>query len=173
MDSFVREAKGHAAHIYGDEGVYSIPPYMGFSKVHRINIGIMDERDQGLTTGHGSYLPDAWGRDEFLGQEWSQSGATGHSEADGFSAGLPVTYAETGPGGPGQSSNLPPPPAEGYQPMYQHGVFVGWWSPEEIKLAQHDFKAALRSIVNSDRYYGGESGRRSILYEIGDIPSPF
>jgi hypothetical protein len=68
---------------------------------------------------------------------------------------------------------LPPAPGEGYQPMYQHGQFVGWWSPEEIALSKTDFPAALRSIVNSDRYYGGELGRLSILYEIGDISSPF
>ncbi len=66
MDSFVHEAAGEAEHIYGDEGTTSIPPYMGFSTVHRINNGIFNIRDKGLTTGHGSYLPDAWGADEFL-----------------------------------------------------------------------------------------------------------
>ncbi len=45
-DSFVKEAKHHANHIYGDEGTRGLPPYMGFSKVHRINTGIMDERDR-------------------------------------------------------------------------------------------------------------------------------
>ena len=31
--------------------------------------------DAGLTTGHGSYLPDAWGADEFIGNEWSWAGS--------------------------------------------------------------------------------------------------
>lgn len=171
LDSFVYEAGEHKEHIYGDEGTTSIPPYMGFSKPHRINTGIMDQRDQGLTTGHGSLMPDAWGRDEFLGQEWTQSGARGRTSAMGMVDGNPETYSGDGGGGGGQ--NLPPAPGPGYQPMYQHGEFVGWWSPEEIALAQTDYPAALRSIVNSDRYYGGELGRLSILYEIGDVPSPF
>ena len=29
MDSFVREAGGHAEHIYGDEGANGLPPYLG------------------------------------------------------------------------------------------------------------------------------------------------
>src|ERR1700716_3034656 len=77
MDSFVHEAAGEVEHIYGDEGTTGPPPYMGFNTVHRINNGIFDIRDKGLTTGHGSYLPDAWGADEFIAPpgEWSQSGA--------------------------------------------------------------------------------------------------
>jgi hypothetical protein len=73
----------------------------------------------------------------------------------------------------GLPPGFPPSPGEGFQLMTQHGQPVGWYSPEEIALSQTDFPAALRSIVNSDRYYGGEMGRRSILYEIGDIDSPF
>ncbi|MCC7527115.1 MAG: hypothetical protein IT342_01260 [Candidatus Melainabacteria bacterium] len=153
-DSFVKEAKHHAAHIYGDEGTYGLPPYMGFSKVHRINTGIMDERDSGLTTGHGSYMPDAWGGDEFHQNEWSHSGERGHSAAEGFPDGLPVMTG-SGSGNPGGvSQNLPPPPGEGYQPAYTCEGFVGYYSPEEIALAQTDFPAAFDHFVHSDRYTG-------------------
>jgi len=79
MDSFVKNAikAGRADEIYGDEGQGDNPPpfYDGFTARHRINAGIVGQQDAGLTTGHGSPLPDAWGRDEYLGgQEWSQSG---------------------------------------------------------------------------------------------------
>jgi hypothetical protein len=126
-------------------------------------------------------MPKAVGRDEFLGQEWSQSGPTGaKSDADGVGPGGPEGDGGGGCGGCGGGcggndglADLPPSPGPGYQPMYQHGVAVGWWSPAEIQLAQTDFPAALRSIVNSDRYYGGQADKDSILYEIGDISSPF
>lgn len=80
LDSFVRTAAGNADQIYGDEGVNDIPPFFGFTYNHRINSGITDVRDRGLTTGHGSLMPSAAGRDEFIapgspGGEWSQSGA--------------------------------------------------------------------------------------------------
>lgn len=79
MDSFVANAvkAGRGDEIYGDEGVGAAPPpfYGGFTANHRINAGIVGQQDAGLTTGHGEYLPDAWGRDEYLGgQEWSRSG---------------------------------------------------------------------------------------------------
>ncbi len=76
MDSFVKNAGARADAIYGDEGQGDNPPpfYEGFTARHRINAGIVGQQDAGLTTGHGSRLPDAWGRDEYLGQEWSQSG---------------------------------------------------------------------------------------------------
>jgi len=79
LDSFVANAiKAHRAdEIYGDEGIGAAPPpfYEGFTANHRINAGIVGAQDAGLTTGHGSYLPDAWGRDEYLGgQESSLSG---------------------------------------------------------------------------------------------------
>lgn len=77
LDSFVFEAGGHAWHIYGDEGTYSIPPFMEFSPIHRIERGIMGPRAAGLTTQHGSPLPPAWGGDEFVKTEgFSQSGAS-------------------------------------------------------------------------------------------------
>ena len=79
MDSFVKNAmNAHRAEaIYGDEGIGDNPPpfYGGFTKEHRINAGIVGQQDAGLTTGHSERLPDAWGRDEYLGQEWSQSGS--------------------------------------------------------------------------------------------------
>lgn len=83
MDSFVRNAiqAGRAEAIYGDEGTGDNPPpfYGGFTAEHRINAGIVGQQDAGLTTGHGSLLPDAWGRDEFLGLESSQSGSNSGS----------------------------------------------------------------------------------------------
>jgi hypothetical protein len=78
MDSFVANAvkAGRGDAIYGDESQgENPPPFMGFTAAHRINAGITGAQDAGLTTGHGSRLPDAWGRDEFIGgQEWSQGG---------------------------------------------------------------------------------------------------
>lgn len=76
MDSFVDQAGGMAELIYGDEGVGAeLPPFDNFTKEHRINAGIFGIRDEGLTTGHGSLMPDAWGADEYIGNEWGQSGA--------------------------------------------------------------------------------------------------
>ncbi len=77
------------------------------------------------------------------------------------------------PGAGTGQSNYPPAPGPGYQPMTQHGEFVGWYSPDEVALSQTDFPAALVSILKSDRYYGGIEGAASILYEIGMISSPF
>lgn len=151
MDSFVREAGGHAEHIYGDEGSNGLPPYQGFGKAHRINAGIMDTRDAGLTTGHGSLMPDAWGKDEFLGAEWGRSGARGHETSDGFEDGTPVTG---GPGGSGGPADYGPPPGEGYQPATTCEGFVGWYSPEEVALSQTDFPAAFEHFVYSGRYTG-------------------
>lgn len=76
-DSFVKQAAGNAENIYGDEGHEGPPPFDYFEYQNRINSGIYDIRDKGLTTGHGSMMPSAWGRDEFLGAEWSRSGANG------------------------------------------------------------------------------------------------
>jgi hypothetical protein len=69
LDSFVYSAGGLAELIYGDEGVDSIPPYFEFDQTHRINLGILGARAQGLTTGHSSMLPNAWGGDEFVKTE--------------------------------------------------------------------------------------------------------
>jgi hypothetical protein len=180
LDSFVHHAliSGHAEHIYGDEGTYGPPPQMGFNIKHRINIGIVGARDEGLTTGHGSYLPDAWGSDEFLRAPgaWSQSGVNyGDHQYNGVDGNDSSPSNESA--SPGWEDNsqapLPEPPGAGFQPMYQHGQFVGWYTPDQVKRSQTDFKSVLREVVNGPYYYGGESGRRSILYEIGDISSPF
>lgn len=58
LDSFVSNAGAQAELIYGDEGTDSIPPYFGFDETHRIETGIYSP---GLTTGHRSALPEAWG----------------------------------------------------------------------------------------------------------------
>lgn len=163
MDSFVREAGGHAEHIYGDEGSNGLPPYQGFGKAHRINAGIMDTRDAGLTTGHGSLMPDAWGKDEFLGAEWGRSGARGHEASDGFEDGLPVTGNPGGSNGPGGPADYGPPPGEGYQPATTCEGFVGWYSPEEVALSQTDFPAAFEHFVYSGRYTGSMENAMYIL----------
>ncbi|HEY9715131.1 MAG TPA: hypothetical protein V6C72_16795 [Chroococcales cyanobacterium] len=171
-DSFVHEAAGQAEHIYGDEGDEGPPPYFGFDYVHRINNGIFATRDQGLTTGHGTYMPSSWGADEFLAPpgEWCQSGANGGNPNDN---GAGANLDNEGGDAPPAQANLPPPPGPGYQPMYQHGEFVGWYSPDEITLSQTNFPAALLSVLASGRYYGGVEGAASILFEIGVIDSPF
>ena len=75
MDSFVYQAGARANDIYGDEGKGGKPPLSGFTKASRINSGITGIDAAGLTTGHGSYLPDATGRDEFIGgSEWDMTG---------------------------------------------------------------------------------------------------
>ena len=77
LDSFVYQAGGRAEAIYGDEGIKTPPPFFGFDQSHRIDAGIMGQRDRGLTTGHGSVMPSAWGLDEFISPpgEFCRSGA--------------------------------------------------------------------------------------------------
>lgn len=58
LDSFVRNSAGAADLIYGDEGSVGIPPFFGFDQSHRIEFGV---HSGGLTTGHRSALPEAWG----------------------------------------------------------------------------------------------------------------
>lgn len=164
MDSFVYEAGAHAEHIYGDEGTNGLPPYEGFNKAHRINTGIMDRRDAGLTTGHGSYMPDAWGFDEFLAPpgEWTQSGYRNHTSGSGFTDdGIPDTNTGTGSG---VTPDYGPPPGPDYQPATIHGNnFIGWYSPEEVALAQTNFPAAFEHFVYSDRYQGSWENAMYIL----------
>jgi hypothetical protein len=109
MDSFVYEAGPNAEMIYGDEsipignGTYTLPagvsptPIAGFNPVDRINSGIFGTRAAGLTTGHGSYLPDASGRDEFVngGPEFSMSGNQAGAQPPGasFDVQLPIPAA--------------------------------------------------------------------------------
>ena len=57
LDSFVAQS-GYNDLIYGDEGVDDIPPYFTFDESHRIERGI---NQAGLTTGHASDTPEAWG----------------------------------------------------------------------------------------------------------------
>jgi hypothetical protein len=77
LDSFVYQAGGQAEAIYGDEGIRTPPPFFGFDQSHRIDAGITRLRDRGLTTGHGSVMPSAWGSDEFIAPpgEFCRSGA--------------------------------------------------------------------------------------------------
>lgn len=58
LDSFVMNAAGSADMIYGDEGAEGPPPFFGFDDSHYIGTGI---QSGGLTTGHRSGLPSAWG----------------------------------------------------------------------------------------------------------------
>lgn len=58
LDSFVKNSGAMADLIYGDEGATNIPPYFGFDESHRLERGV---HSGGLTTGHKSGLPDAWG----------------------------------------------------------------------------------------------------------------
>ncbi len=138
MDSFVHEAAGEAEHIYGDEGTTDIPPYMGFSTVHRINNGIFDIRDKGLTTGHGSYLPDAWGADEFIAPpgEWSQSGANnGNRQTNGAGNQLGGGSGGSSNGGSGQPAPVTPPYQIGPDWIAvqntHNGQVMGWMAPGE------------------------------------------
>lgn len=90
LDSFVKEAGGHAWHIYGDEGVYSIPPFFEFTPIHRIERGITGRRASGITTGHGSPLPPSWGGDEFVDTEgFTQAGSPYPNRQVPFEAFLP------------------------------------------------------------------------------------
>jgi hypothetical protein len=78
LDSFVYQAGGAAADIYGDEST-GLPPLFGYTQASRINAGITGQNAAGLTTGHGSYMPCAGGADEFLASpgEWCTTGANG------------------------------------------------------------------------------------------------
>ncbi len=59
LDSFVKNAGGHAESIYGDEGTNSYPRLDNFSP---INAGITGQRAKTLRTGHGGdRLPTASG----------------------------------------------------------------------------------------------------------------
>lgn len=76
LDSFVKNAGGYAEQIYGDEGSEGLPQIKKFKAENRINYGIVGDRARGLTTGHGSVLPCAWGADRKTGgTEWSMSGS--------------------------------------------------------------------------------------------------
>lgn len=57
LTSLVRDSGMNDA-IYGDEGTDGPPPYYGFDESHRIERGM---GGSGLTTGHKSDAPEAWG----------------------------------------------------------------------------------------------------------------
>ncbi|MDP3508376.1 MAG: hypothetical protein Q8T09_10335 [Candidatus Melainabacteria bacterium] len=96
-DSFVHQAGARAEDIYGNEGVGGIekcpgaygmahqghlPPIEGFNPENRIDAGIYGVRNLGLTTGHGSYMPSAWGADEYVGDEWANTVREGEYVGD-------------------------------------------------------------------------------------------
>lgn len=175
-DSFVKNAGGNAETIYGDEGSQSLPPYYGFDYSHRINAGISGQTDQGLTTGHGSYMPSAWGADEILAPpgEQSQSGANGGNpklnNADAASNTgdqQEMQDATSNGGSDGNTQNLPPSPGPGYQPIFQHGIFVGYMDPNLCTLMQTDPCTAWAQFANSSEFVGDDGLRLSLLYEVG------
>ena len=57
LTSLVRDS-GMSDAIYGDEGTDGPPPYFGFDESHRFERGL---GGSGLTTGHKSDAPEAWG----------------------------------------------------------------------------------------------------------------
>ncbi len=70
LDGFVRNAGGSVDRIYGGEGEGGgLPRYNEFTPEHRIDRGIVGDRAAGLTTGHGSMLPSAWGGDQKVDTE--------------------------------------------------------------------------------------------------------
>lgn len=119
LDSFVNEAGQYKELIYGDESFHGPPPYAEFTRSHRINAGIFGTRDQGLTTGHGSWMPSAVGADEFVQPpgEWDRSGPQGVVMSDGMYAGgsyltpgitLGADYASYQTPGPAQDYTVLP-----------------------------------------------------------------
>ena len=157
-DSFVKNAGGNAEAIYGDEGTDSIPPYLGFSYQHRINAGISGQTDTGLTTGHGSMLPSAFGADEFLAPpgEKSMSGSNGgnpqlnNADAALNTADQTETQNLNTAANPAVTANLPPSPGPGYYPIIMcGGVFAGYMSPDLVALGQSDWGAALAAFARS------------------------
>jgi len=173
-DSFVHEAAGEAEHIYGDEGTTGLPPYMGFSTVHRINNGIFNIRDKGLTTGHGSYLPDAWGADEFIAPpgEWSLSGANnGNRQTNGAGAGLNSGGSGGGGGNGGQQAPVKPPYAIGPDWIAvqntHNGQIMGWMAPGET--FQQFFSGQSGHLLP-----GNEAEGQYILQnQLGNMTSPY
>ena len=153
LDSFVYSAGAHAEFIYGDEGSNGPPPFDNFKKINRIDAGITGVRDLGLTTGHGSVMPDAWGADEFIsGGEWTQTGAKSNMDnpVSISATNLDSRVSDFGSGGQGANDpNLPPSPGPGYQPVYLHGQFDGYLTPEEAAAWNNgDPASAWKSYAN-------------------------
>lgn len=145
VDGFIKSAGGAADQIYGDEGEIGLPPIDSFTKANRINRGIAGINDAGLTTGHGSLMPDAWGADEFIAApgEWSLAGANyGNYNYNNAAQGLDaagqlqrLSLGQVSVGGPAPIG-FPPPPGAGYQAVFTHGVFDGYLSPQEVSMWQ-------------------------------------
>jgi len=161
MDSFVYEAADQAEHIYGDEGVDGLPPYFGFDYVHRINNGITNQRDAGLTTGHGSYLPSAWGADEFIAPpgEMSQSGTNGGNpqlnNADAALNAADQSEAIAQAGNANDTAAYGPSPGPGWYPVVGCGnSFLGWMPPDLAALGATNWPAALAAFLVSSNYVG-------------------
>lgn len=151
MDSFVQQAGAHAELIYGDECIgRNPPPYDNFTKIHRIDAGIQGIRDLGLTTGHGSVLPDAWGADEYISAgEWSQTGAKGNINNPISRSAINLDFNGQG-GAASADPNIPPPPGPGYQAVYTHGVFDGYLNPQQAAMWNRgDYAGAWKSYANS------------------------
>lgn len=70
-------------------------------------------------------------------------------------------------GSAASTANLPPAPGPGYQPIFQHGVFVGYMSPDLISLMQTDPTTAWTDFANSSDFVGPEGLRLSLLAETG------
>jgi len=168
MDSFVHQAGAQAEAIYGDEGIHSKPPLMGYTKASRINAGIFGINDIGLTTGHGSYMPDGGGADEFIDApngEWGQSGSTGNiAGADIY--GTPVFTYTSPPLDPsdseatkGQGLIIPtlssPVSKNGmYALKDAYGNLIGFMTLAQVVLAQTDQFHALLEFYNGPNYHG-------------------
>jgi len=176
MDSFVYEAKDQAEHIYGDEGTDGLPPYYGFDYVHRINNGISGQRDAGLTTGHGSYLPSAWGADEFIAPpgEMSQSGTNGgNPQLNNADASLNSEDQSEATAASGSGANnialYGPSPGPGWYPVVGCGnSFLGWMPPAQAALGATNWPAALAAFLVSSNYVGDPLEAQYELQQIYD-----
>jgi hypothetical protein len=112
LSSFVKDAGGSADQIYGDEGDWGPPPFFSFTADHRIAAGGLPG---GLSTGHGSFLPDAWGGDEFIGAEFAESGpnfATVNAPLVSAPPNMAPPPAEAGNAGNPPANVYTPPPAQ-------------------------------------------------------------
>jgi hypothetical protein len=101
LDSLVKDS-GYSDLIYGDEGTDGPPPYYGFTDEHYIYHGM--SADTGLTTGHATVLPTAWG--------WTNTMSNGPGVAGDF--GAPTVYT------PGQTTGVP----AGYDSGYGSGYAI-------------------------------------------------
>jgi hypothetical protein len=190
LDSFVYQAGANADKIYGDEGTDGLPPLYGFTQASRINAGITGQRDAGLTTGHGSYMPNAWGADEFLAPpngEWSISGTNnGNTQYNNAAAALDAadqTEAQlnnsssssgstngavtSGPGGVSPNPNYPNAPGPGYYSIVGcGGDFQGWMDPATVVIGYTNWGQALYNFYTSSEFIGDPLEAQ---YEISQI----